>query len=127
MTTDNRTTELREKLDERGVEYEADDRKTYAYTYWGDWAYCEPLDAKPGTLGAQCELMLIPATPEQAIAATLGSEREAKLIQAMEDVLRHSTDTVWVGEAETLVDRMVSLGIYEHDVYEGARPWEVGR
>ena len=72
--TDNRTTELREKLTERGVEYEADDHKTYAYTYWGDWAYCEPLDAKPGTLGAQCELMLIPATPEQAIAATLGSE-----------------------------------------------------
>jgi len=72
--TDNRTTELREKLTECGVEYEADDYKTYAYTYWGDWAYCEPLDAKPGTLGAQCELMLIPATPEQAIAATMGSD-----------------------------------------------------
>ncbi|MBQ1449892.1 MAG: hypothetical protein IIZ12_03030 [Eggerthellaceae bacterium] len=73
--TDNRTTELRANLTERGVEYEADDHKNYAYTYWGDWAYCEPLDAKPGTLGAQCELMLIPATPEQAIAATLGNER----------------------------------------------------
>ena len=60
------------------------------------------------------------------IAATMGSKREAELVRAMEDVLRHATDTVWVGEAETLVDRMVSLGIYEHDVYEGARPWEVG-
>ena len=76
--TDNRTTELRKLLDERSVEYESDDRKTYAYTYWGDWAYCEPLDAKPGTLGAQCELMLIPSTPEQAIAATLG-EREREI------------------------------------------------
>lgn len=65
----------------------------------------------------------------QAIAdelnAELGSEREAKLIRAMEDVLRYSTDTVWVSEIETLVDRMVSLGVYGHDVYEGARPWEV--
>ena len=64
-------------------------------------------------------------TPYRAIAATLGSEREAELVKTINDVLRHATDTVWVSEAETLVDRMVSLGIYEHDVYEGARPWEV--
>ena len=68
------TDELRKLLDERGVEWEADDRKTYTFTYWGDWAFTEPLDAKPGTLGAQCELMCIPATPEQAIAATLGNK-----------------------------------------------------
>lgn len=61
---------------------------------------------------------------EQAIAETLGSDHEAELIRAIEDVLRHSTDTVWAGESETLVDRMVSLGVYGHDVYEGARPWE---
>ena len=57
---------------------------------------------------------------------TLESEREAKLIRAMEDVLRHATDTVWVSETETLVDRMVSLGVYGCEVYEGARLWEVG-
>lgn len=68
------TDELRRMLDERGVEWEADDRQTYAFTYWGDWAFTEPLDAKPHTLGAQCELMLMPATPEQAIAATLGDD-----------------------------------------------------
>ena len=67
------TDELRKLLDERGVEWEADDRKTYTFTYWGDWAFTEPLDAKPGTLGAQCELMCIPASPEQAITATLES------------------------------------------------------
>lgn len=72
--TDNRTTELRRLLDDRGVEYEAEDMQTNMQTYWGDWCVMEPLDAKPHTLGAQCELMLIPATPEQAIAATLGSE-----------------------------------------------------
>lgn len=72
------TDELRRLLDERGVEWEADDRKTYTFTYWGDWAFTEPLDAKPGTLGAQCELMCIPATPEQAIAATLGEKPRDK-------------------------------------------------
>lgn len=67
------TEELRRLLDEQGVEHEDEDYKSYTYTYWGDWAFTEPLDAKPNTLGAQCELMLIPATPEQAIAVTLGS------------------------------------------------------
>ena len=66
------TDELRRLLDERGMEYETEDRPTIRYTEWGDWVFSEPLDAKPHTLGAQCELMRIPAAPEQAIAATLG-------------------------------------------------------
>jgi hypothetical protein len=66
------TERLRELLDERGVEYETEDRPTIRYTDWGDWLFTEPLDAKPHTLGAQCELMRVPVTPEQAIAATLG-------------------------------------------------------
>ena len=66
------TERLRAMLDERGVEYGTEDRPTIRYTDWGDWMFAEPLDAKPHTLGAQCELMLIPATPEQAIEATLG-------------------------------------------------------
>lgn len=109
--TDNRTTELRTKLTERGVEYEADDHKTYAYTYWGDWAYCEPLDAKPGTLGAQCELMLIPATPEQAIAATLGSEREKRLEKLARSLYASYYDE-WPDRAEEVyAERMKELGI----------------
>lgn len=67
------TERLRELLDERGMEYETEDRQTIRYTEWGDWVFSEPLYAKPHTLGAQCELMCIPATPEQAIAATLGA------------------------------------------------------
>lgn len=63
---------IRAMLDERGVEYTTEDMLTNKQTYWGDWCFMEPLDAKPHTLGAQCELMLIPATAEQAIAATLG-------------------------------------------------------
>lgn len=70
--TTSATDELRCLLDEHGVEYETEDRLTIRYTEWGDWLFSEPLDAKPHTLGAQCELMRIPATPAQAIAATLG-------------------------------------------------------
>ena len=47
----------------------------------------------------------------------------AEQVRAIEDVLRHSTDTLWVGEAETLVEGVVSRGVYKHDEHEGARPW----
>jgi len=133
--TDNRTTELRVKrlrelLDERGIEhYDHEngeplrvlEKAEEPATSWraNGASYCAVPDGK-GTF----DIWIDHCTPEQAIAATLGSDREAELIRAMEDVLRHSTDTVWAGEVETLVERMVSLGVYGHDVYEGARPWE---
>jgi len=165
--TDSRTTELREKLTERGVDW-IDESNGYAdvttfiangakwtvisKSYLNpehDWMtlrgaeHITPEQAIAAALGGKelerensklehkisnMETKLLKAQErinELITAATLGSEHEAKLIQAMEDVLRHSTDTVWVGKAETLVDRMVSLGVYKHDVYEGIRPWEV--
>lgn len=74
------TDRLRATLAERGVEYETEDRPTlFAWTYWGDWAFYEPLDARPRTLGARCELTLIPATPEQAVEATLGRPKVKKV------------------------------------------------
>ena len=118
-TTETATGRLRALLNERDAEW----KQGMAWNVTvinGDWLVVEDVDF--GTLSVSTMAYML--TPEQAIAAMLGSEREAKLIRAMEDVLRHSTDTVWVGEAETLVDRMVSLGVYKHDVYEGVRPWE---
>lgn len=123
--TENRTTELlRKLLDENGIEWKSG-RTNENNTSWdvGDLRITAK-ELSDGTLLIQ-QYSRKHFTPEQAIAATLGSEREAKLIRAMEDVLRHSTDTVWVSEIETLVDRMVSLGVYGCEVYEGARPWEV--
>ena len=72
---------LRRMLDERGVEYATDDNNASNVTMWttqnGGWAfdcdYMEPLNAKPGTIGAKTELMIYGYTPAQAIAATLGS------------------------------------------------------
>ena len=75
------TDELRKLLDERCVEYATDDNATSNDTMWttqnGGWVfdcdYMEPLNEKPGTIGAKTELMIYGYTPEQAIAATLGN------------------------------------------------------
>ena len=127
------TEKLRRMLDVRGVKW-TDRAKDFELTVAGfadtrwdangsRWCYIEI--GGTATLTSCLPMEIRGCTPEQAIAATLGSERESELVRAIEDVLRHSTDTVWVGEAETLVDRLVSLGVYKHDVYEGARPCEV--
>lgn len=64
----------------------------------------------------------------EALYAKESRDREEKLIGAINDVLLYSKDVVWVSnDSETLVDRMVLLGVYGHEVYEGARPWEVER
>ena len=78
--TDNRTTELLcELLDERGVKWweGEDERKTHWEANGLTWEYFndENGDAWLGFLGV-CESDV---TPEQAIAATLGSERVAEL------------------------------------------------
>lgn len=108
------TDELRRLLDELGVEHEGEDFKRYAYTYWGDWVFMEPLDAKPHTLGAQCELMLAPATPEQAIAATLGAgtlqAENAKLRELVRDMWTWQ-DAVPYGMHAEICDRMRELGV----------------
>ena len=69
--TDNRTTELHKKLKEAGVKYTYRTLGCKTYTNWGE----------PMVNGAQfidggdwTELAVENATPEQAIAATLGSE-----------------------------------------------------
>ena len=63
--SDNRTTELlREGLTERGIEWRSG---LEGVTFVGDWCFVEYDD---GRLAATCEPVL---TPEQAIAATLGS------------------------------------------------------
>lgn len=71
--TDNRTTELREKLTERGVEHEARDGGTLHVTSWlasgVQWNYREIGDTHSLTMGNPW----VGCTPEQAIAATLGS------------------------------------------------------
>jgi len=63
------TDELRRMLDECGVEYRCG---LQGVTFVGDWCFVE---YENGLLAATCEPVL---TPEQAIAATLGSEPPKK-------------------------------------------------
>ena len=65
--TDNRTTELREKLTERGIEYTTNDHMGVCETSWNGFT------AMQLTPSAK---LIMTVTPEQAIAATLGTERE---------------------------------------------------
>ena len=62
--TDNRTIELRRLLDERGVEYTANDHMGAYATSWNGFTAMQ--------LTPSAKLMMA-FTPEQAIAATLGS------------------------------------------------------
>jgi len=62
---DNRTTELRAKLTERGIEYTTNDHMGACETSWNGFT------AMQLTPSAK---LIMAVTPEQAIAATLGSE-----------------------------------------------------
>lgn len=65
--TDNRTAELREKLTERGIEYETNDYMGVCETSWNGFTVMQ--------LTPSAKLIMT-VTPEQAIAATLGSDQE---------------------------------------------------
>ena len=108
------TDELRRLLDGLGVEYETEDRPTIRYTDWGDWVFSEPMDAKPHTLGAQCELMRIPATPEQAVEATLGSDLKAENAK-LRELLSELYESAWLeyqsAFEHTFGERLRKLGI----------------
>lgn len=81
---DNRTTELRELLDERGVEWKPIDGEHICFTEWythsGAFVYTARESFRSyGDHMLRVETCGLPkacliATPEQAIAATLGSE-----------------------------------------------------
>lgn len=62
--TDNRTTELREKLTERGIEYTTNDHMGVCETSWNGFT------AMQLTPSAK---LIMTVTPEQAIAATVGN------------------------------------------------------
>ena len=63
--TDNQTTELRDRLTERGIEYAANDHMGVFETSWNGFTAMQ--------LTPSAKLIMV-VTPEQAIAATLGSD-----------------------------------------------------
>lgn len=77
--TDNLTTELREKLTERGVEYTTNDGKHVKETCWPYMGELMAAFAEydNGTTRFACDTWCF--TPEQAIAATLGRPKVKKV------------------------------------------------
>ena len=82
--TDNRTTELREKLDKLGIKHLDSDLPYNKQTRWnrgaGGWGACYVEITHGSILPADsiidnCTLRIYDCTPEQAIAATLGNSR----------------------------------------------------
>lgn len=77
--TDNRTTELRWKLKERGIEYEINDCDVLLATRWrADGMLAQYLEGVGDDIDlpeddSLVDLAIAHVTPEQAIAATLGS------------------------------------------------------
>ena len=107
MITDNRTTELLCKLlEERGIEWSHGDA---AYeTEWStpDGRHCSAMYWKP-----TFTVLVSGCTPEQAIAATLGSEREKRLEKLARSLYADYYDE-WPDRAEEVyAERMKELGI----------------
>ena len=84
--TDNRTTELREKLDKLGIKHLDSDLPYNKQTRWnrgaGGWGACYVEITHGSILPADsiidnCTLRIYDCTPEQAIAATLRSDASA--------------------------------------------------
>ena len=95
------TEELRKLLDERGVEYMG---RGPNLTYWSNWSVVAQLDGERLWLSHY-------ATPEQAIAATLGSDREAELEALAKDLYENAVEFSFKGWIPYYRDRFAALGI----------------
>lgn len=110
--SDNRTTELREKLDVLGIEHFDYDKGGRTQTQWeapdGKRHFTYETSNNPAKT-ARLVIAWFP-TPEQAIAATLGSEREKALEELVQDwqALYEYPD---YGDCIRLRKRMQELGI----------------
>ena len=96
------TDELRKLLDKRGVKY----KSHYLYTSWyADMRLHVAKDNMNGTLTVDN------LTPEQAIAATLGSDREAELEALAKDLYENAVEFNFKGWMPYYRGRFAALGI----------------
>lgn len=114
--TDNRTTELREKLTKCGVEFTTDDFDHLLTTnWWVDEIYAKYLEGTSKSYVDEddpiLKLRIKRVTPEQAISATLGAEPSADATDALEllDEIR-SGDRICYDDYSRLFDAIATLG-----------------
>lgn len=111
--TDNRTTELREKLDALGIEHFDYDKGGRTQTMWESPEDMRHFTYETAANPAKTAKLIIEwfPTPEQAIAATLGSEREKRLEKLVRS-LYADYYSEWPDMAEeAYAERMKELGI----------------
>lgn len=99
------TEELRELLDERGVEYEGGERSLRWRDRYGVMMQAFPL--ANGELG----MGVWSCTPEQAVAATLGSEREKELESLAADMFCWLVDYLTPQQVRTWENRLEDLDV----------------
>ena len=101
---DNRTTELREKLTERGVEYTTNDHMGVCETSWNGFTVMQ--------LTPNAKLIMV-VTPKQAIAATMGGQRSTVEIAELLDEFEHECYMLRVEASETRAKDNVVRESYE--------------
>lgn len=89
---DDRTTELREKLTERGIEYATNDHMGVCETSWNGFTVMQ--------LTPNAKLIMV-VTPKQAIAATMGGQRSTVEIAELLDEFEHECYMLRVEASET--------------------------
>ncbi|MBR2804122.1 MAG: hypothetical protein IKE20_03120 [Eggerthellaceae bacterium] len=124
--TDNRAIELREKLDESGIEHFDYDKGGRTQTMWEspeDMRYFTYETAANPAKTARLIIEWFP-TPEQAIAATLGSEREKALENLVVDMWHELNYTsvraedgynICLEKMAAFDERLKNLGLMEED------------
>lgn len=134
--TDNRTTELREKLDKLGIKHLDSDLPYNKQTRWnrgaGGWGACYVEITHGSILPADsiidnCTLRIYDCTPEQAIAATLGGGTltAEQVREAIEEnswkeafMLREFNESSWQAIADKLNAELGSIILYGHEQIE---------
>ena len=113
------TEKLRALLDERGVEHEdkytelAPDISGWYSTWWQGIAGMTFMAISDETVGREDCVYINETylTPEQAIAATLGSDREAELEALVKELYENAVEFNFKGWIPYYRDRFAALGI----------------
>ena len=111
--TDKKSTELREKLDELGIEHFDYDKGGRTQTMWESPEDMRHFTYETAANPAKTAKLIIEwfPTPEQAIAATLGNNRERALEKLVRSLYASYHDE-WPDRAEEVyAERIRELGI----------------
>jgi len=127
MSDSNATERLRALLDERGVEYTTCDGKYVKETCWPYLGELMAAFAEFDNGTTRFELDHWCFTPEQAVAATLGSQIDADLRKAIDFMRIWISDDAHLGESEFSYELEKAEGLRKLEAIEQAIAATLGR